>query len=260
VSTGALFAAGLLPAIVVGIAIVVVAILRRDKFPSGNAAQDSAAFWRLLLRSLPALLGVILLALVVVTGTATATEASAFAAVYSLLLAAAYRMPLKRVLAALAIAARLSGMLLFTIAAAGVLSWFLTTSGLATYVNELSSGVGGHAWVFMIAMVVVLVVVGSALEGLPAIILLSPLLIPQAQQLGIPPVQAGIVILLSMGMGIFLPPLGNGFYTSCTACGVAPGRALKATFVYMVPVIAGILVIAFVPTISTWLPGMFGIS
>lgn len=260
VSTGALFAAGLLPAIVVGIAIVVVAILRRDKFPSSHAGQDSASLWLLLLRSLPALIGVVVLALVVVTGVATATEASADAAVYSLVLAVVYRMPIKRVLAALAVAARLSGMLLFTIAAAGVLSWFLTASGLSTYVTDLSGKVGGHTWLFMIAMVVILAIVGSAVEGLPAIILLSPLLIPQAQQLGIPPVQAGIVILLSMGMGIFLPPLGNGFYTSCTACGVAPGRSLKATFVYMLPVVVGILVIAFVPVISTWLPGVFGLT
>jgi tripartite ATP-independent transporter DctM subunit len=260
VSTGALFAAGLLPAVVVGVAIVVVAILRRDKFPSAHAGADDASFWVLLVKSLPALIGVVVLALVVVTGAATATEASAVAAVYSLVLAAVYRMPFKRVLAALAIAARLSGMLLFTIAAAGVLSWFLTVSGLSTYVTDLSNKVGGHASLFMIAMIVILTIVGSAVEGLPAIILLSPLLIPQAQQLGIDPVQAGIVILLSMGMGIFLPPLGNGFYTSCTACGIAPGRALKATFIYMLPVVVGILVIAFVPVISTWLPGVFGLT
>jgi TRAP-type C4-dicarboxylate transport system permease large subunit len=109
-------------------------------------------------------------------------------------------------------------------------------------------------------MIVILVFVGSAVEGLPAIILLAPLLIPQAEQLGIDPVQAGIVILLSMGVGIFLPPLGNGYYTSCTACGVRPGRAIASTMVYMLPVIVGILVVAFVPVISTWLPGAFGLS
>ena len=63
-----------------------------------------------------------------------------------------------------------------------------------------------------------------------------------------------------MGVGIFLPPLGNGFYTSCTACAVAPGQALKTTFLYMVPVLVGTLVIAFVAPISTWLPGVFGLS
>jgi tripartite ATP-independent transporter DctM subunit len=260
VSTGALFAAGLLPAVVVGAVIVVVAVLRRDKFPSARAENDGAPLWLLLLRSVPSLIGIIVLAGVVATGSATATEASAVAAVYSIVLAVIYRMSFRRMLLAVGIAARLSGMLLFTIAAAGVLSWFLTVSGLASYAADLSDKVGGHAWLFMLAMIVILVVVGSAVEGLPAIILLAPLLIPQAEQLGIDPVQAGIVILLSMGMGIFLPPLGNGFYTSCTACGVRPGRALRATTIYMVPVIVGILVIAFIPVISTWLPGIVGLS
>lgn len=261
VSTGALFAAGILPAVVVGLAIIAVAMLRRDRFPSAHAREvEGPSFWRLILKGLPALIGIILLAGSVVTGSATATEASAVAAVYALVLAAAYRLPLKRVWTALAISARLSGMLLFTIAAAGVLSWFLTVSGLATYVEDLSAKVGNHASLFMIAMVVILIVVGSAVEGLPAIILLAPLLIPQAEQLGIDSIQTGIVILLAMGVGIFLPPLGNGFYTSCTACAVAPGQALKTTFIYMVPVLVGTLVIAFVAPISTWLPGVFGLS
>lgn len=260
VSTGALFAAGLLPAVVVGVVIIVVAMLRRDKFPSARTASDEVSLWFLLLKSAPALLGLIVLAGVLITGSATATEASAVAAVYSIVLAVVYRMSPRRMVRALGIAARTSGMLLFTIAAAGVLSWFLTVSGLASYVTDLSSKVGGHAPLFMLAMIVILVVVGSAVEGLPAIILLSPLLIPQAQNLGIDPIQAGIVILLSMGMGIFLPPLGNGFYTSCTACGVPPGRAIRATMVYMVPVVVGILVIAFVPVISTWLPAVLGLT
>jgi tripartite ATP-independent transporter DctM subunit len=260
VSTGALFAAGLLPAVVVGVAIVAVAVLRHEKFPSARASGVDESWWVLLAKSVPAMIGIIVLAGVVVTGTATATEASAVAAVYSVVLAFLYRTPPRRMVRAIGIAARLSGMLLFTIAAAGVLSWFLTVSGLSTYVTDLSSDVGGHASLFMIAMIVILVLVGSAVEGLPAIILLAPLLIPQAEQLGIDPVQAGIVILLSMGVGIFLPPLGNGYYTSCTACGVKPGRAVAATMVYMLPVIVGILVVAFVPEISTRLPDAFGLS
>jgi tripartite ATP-independent transporter DctM subunit len=260
VSTGALFAAGLLPAVVVGLAIIVVAVIRHEKFPSAHASGDDVAWWLLLVKSVPALIGIIVLAGVVVTGSATATEASAVAAVYSVVLAVLYRTPPRRMVRAIGIAARLSGMLLFTIAAAGVLSWFLTVSGLSTYVTDLSGKVGGHATLFMIAMIVILVFVGSAVEGLPAIILLARLLIPQAQQLGIVLVQAGIVILLSMGVGIFLPPLGNGYYTSCTACGVRPGRAIASTMVYMLPVIVGILVVAFVPVISTWLPGAFGLS
>lgn len=261
VSTGALFVAGLLPAVITGIAIIAVAMLRSRRLPSAHQdGTDQTPMLHLVVRGLPALGGIVMIAGSVVSGFATAEEASAVAAVYSLLLAAVYRIPLRAVLKAVLNAARLSGMLLFIIASVGVLSWFLTVSGLSTYVADLSNTVHGNAALFMVALIVVLIVLGSAFEGLPAIILLAPVLIPQASQLGIDQLQASITVLLAMGIGIFLPPLGNGFYTSCVACRVPPEAAVRSTLVYMLPVVAATLVVAFVPAVSTWLPHVLGVA
>lgn len=264
ISTGALFVAGLIPAVVVGVCIIAAVILwqlrRRRRLGAAAASTRSSAgkdepIWLLLVRALPALLGVVIIAGGIIFGIATPSEASAVAALYSLILVIVLFRPKPRVLIdSLAKTARLSAMLLFMVASAGALTWFLTTSGISQYVSDLSTALHGSVPLFLIAFIIILVILGSALEGIPAIIMLAPILIPQATDLGISDLQAGILFLLSLGVGIFLPPLGNGFYTSSVVTRVTPKEALAPTLRYMTAVVIGILLVAFIPAISTWLP------
>ena len=106
-------------------------------------------------------------------------------------------------------------MVLFTLAAAQTFSWTLSAAEVPQALAPLVFSWRDNAVLFLLASIVALVVLGSLLEGLPALLILAPLLLPIATQLGISGLHYGIVLLIAMGVGAFLPPLGVGFYIAC---------------------------------------------
>ncbi len=102
--------------------------------------------------------------------------------------------------------------------------------------------------------IVALIVLGSLLEGLPAILILAPLLLPLAPQAGVDPLHYGIVLLVAMGIGAFLPPLGVGFYIACSVVRANADRATRAMAPYFTVLLVGVLVVAFVPWFTMLLP------
>jgi TRAP-type C4-dicarboxylate transport system permease large subunit len=118
--------------------------------------------------------------------------------------------------------------------------------------------VGDNRYLFFAGSIVILVVVGSLLEGLPALIILGPILYPMATQLGIDGVHYAMVLLLSMGVGIFMPPLGIGFYVACSVMGTSVEDASKAIAPYILALLLGILSVAAFPIFSLALLHVFG--
>jgi TRAP-type C4-dicarboxylate transport system permease large subunit len=105
---------------------------------------------------------------------------------------------------------------------------------------------------FLIGSIVLLIVVGSLLEGLPALIILGPLLLPIANQLGIDSIHYATVILLAIGIGIFIPPIGVCFYISCAVAGSGIEASGKTMLPYLAVLILGVLTVAFVPWFTIW--------
>ena len=145
-----------------------------------------------------------------------------------------------RVLPMLVETAALSGAILFIIgtATATGMAWALTQSGFS---NSLASAMGslpGGAAGFMAVSIVAFIILGSVLEGIPAIVLFGPLLFPIAHQMGIHDVHYAMVVVLSMGIGLFAPPFGVGYYA---ACAIVP---------YLIALVIGLIVVAAVPWIS----------
>src|SRR5262249_20671829 len=110
---------------------------------------------------------------------------------------------------------------------------------------------------FLLGSIVLLMVVGALLEGLPALIILGPVLLPIAGSLGIDPVHYGIVMILAMGVGIFMPPIGIGFYISCAVMGSNVEPPSQAMAPYFVVLLIGVLTIAFVPWFTHAVPQLF---
>ncbi len=156
--------------------------------------------------------------------------------------------------------AAMSGVLLFIVACATSLSYVLTIQMIPQQIAELlvSIGMTQGAWVFLLLTVVLLIVFGAVLEGAPALIIFAPILVPIATQLGFSPLHFGIVMILAMGFGLFSPPIGLGLYTTCAICGVEMKHVIRPMVKYLVVSLFGIIVIAMVPTITTWLPGLAG--
>src|SRR6202007_530586 len=127
---------------------------------------------------------------------------------------------------------------------------------LAQAMIELSHRAG--SWMFMLLSIAILIVMGSGLEGAAALIIFGPLLVPVAGQLGIAPLHFGVVLVIAMGIGLFAPPLGLGLYGACLIGGVPIEVTVKPMLGYLGLLLACLLVIAFVPGITLWLPHAMG--
>ena len=119
----------------------------------------------------------------------------------------------------------------------------------------------GHihgTWLFILISIALLVVFGAVLEGAPALIIFGPLLTPIATQLGMNPLHYGIVLVIAMGLGLFSPPLGLGLYATCAVTGTRMAAVARPMAKYLLVLLVSLLVIAFVPALSLWLPARLG--
>ncbi len=262
ISIGGLFMAGLLPAGLMALALVAVCIIfgKRPEVVAEVAPHQS---WASLWGGGAAAFGLILLIFVgFKSGFATATEISAFAAVYAIVVGAGMFRELswRGAIASFAQAATRSGMVLFIVSTASSLAFMLTLQEVPHALGEAMISVSRNhgTWLFMVLAIAILVVMGSVLEGAAALVIFAPLLVPVATQLGVDPLQFGVVLVVAMGIGVFAPPLGLGLYSACLIGNVPFESTIKPILGYLAVLFAVLLVIAFVPAISTALPRALG--
>jgi tripartite ATP-independent transporter DctM subunit len=262
-SMGALFASGLLPAAVIALCLMVLVFLRvRKAQPNPLPPVARGSLRRLGLQAILPFSMPVLLFAGILTGFATPTEISAFAVLYGLLLATlVYReVGLRALTRVAADASTVAAMVLFTLAAAQTFSWTLSAAQMPQALAALVFSWRDNTTVFLLASIVALVVLGSLLEGLPALLILAPLLLPIATKLGISDLHYGIVLLIAMGVGAFLPPLGVGFYIACAIARAPMGASTRAMVPYVAVLLIGLLLVTFVPWFTLALPRAVGLA
>lgn len=202
--------------------------------------------------ALPGLALPVLIRYFVVSGIATATEVSVVGIIYTLLVGfLIYRQLDWRVIYPVLLdTVSLAGAILLIIATATSMGWALTQSGFAQQLAVMLSHSPGGATGIMLLSIVMFVILGSVLEGIPAMVLFGPLLFPVAQAAGINEVHYAIVAVLAMGVGLFAPPLGVGFYAACAIGKANPDDAVLPILPYMAALILALVVVALVPWIS----------
>ncbi len=225
VSTEALFTGGLLPAGVAALALIILIFFRSRRDPPGGEHAGAKETIRLLIIAIPALILPFLIRYAVIAGIATATEVATVGVVYSVIVGILIYRAFKigRVFPLLVETASLSGAILLIIGSASAMAWALTQAGFAQTLASIMGSLPGGKIGFMAVSIVLFVILGSVLEGLPAMVLFGPLLFPIAEQAGIHVVHYAIVAILAMGVGLFSPPFGVGFYQTCLI-----GRASSA--------------------------------
>ena len=254
VSISALFTGGLLPGIVLAFALCVLVWWRSRKTTPASASRASMReIGTTLLVAVPSLALPVVIRFAVVEGIATATEVSTVGIVYAVLagLLIYRRFDIKRIGPMLVETAALSGAILIIIGTATAMAWALTQSGFSHSLAAFMEHLPGGAVAFMAVSVVMFVLLGSVLEGIPAIVLFGPLLFPIAREVGIHEVQYAMVVILSMGLGLFAPPFGVGYYGACAVSKIHPDDGIRPIIGYMIALFIGIVVIAAVPWIST---------
>ncbi|MBP1299769.1 tripartite ATP-independent transporter DctM subunit [Bradyrhizobium elkanii] len=253
VSIAALFTGGLLPGIVlaVGLCAVVWWRYRREDLSDVRRATRRE-IGRAFLIAVPAIALPFVIRAAVVQGVATATEVSTIGIVYSTLtgLLIYRQFDWRRLYPMLVETAALSGAILFIIGAATGMAWAPTQSGFSASLAKFMTSLPGGMPIFLVVTVIAFVILGSVLEGIPAIVLFGPLLFPIARQVGVHEVHYAMVVVLAMGIGLFAPPFGVGYYAACAISRIHPDEGMGPIVAYIVALLLGTFVVAAVPWIS----------
>ncbi|ALK28941.1 TRAP transporter large permease subunit [Burkholderia plantarii] len=263
ISIAGLFLAGVVPAVVLAVALAVVAVIAGRRIDVAAALPNPRHWLPLAGGALVALVMIAMIGKGVTSGIATSTEVSAFAVVYALLVGwLAFRELTPRSIVRVFVrSASMASSILFIVAAASSVSFALTVEQIPALVSD-SMIAFAHQYgptLFVLLSVLLMIVFGAVLEGAPALIIFGPLLTPIATQLGIDPLHFGTVIVVAMGLGLFAPPVGLGLFATCAITGTDVKAVARPMLKYLVVLCAALVVLILVPSFSLWLPNRFGL-
>ena len=257
-----MFIAGIIPAAVLAVALIVAVVIRsRIKgFHKGPPFHLGRAL-RSMPPAIPALIVPVIVVGGIVGGIASPTESASLAVVYAFAVAVfVYRsIGWRTCWIALRDATLIAGMVLFMIAASNLLSQAIVTDGLGRTLAAAFATLESPT-IYLFVTMFVMIVIGFVLEGLPAILIAAPILLPIAIKFGIEPLQYGMVLAIAMGIGVFMPPVGIGYYVAC-AIGEAPVNAtMRPSVIYNTFLLLGLVVVILFPQLTVWLPHTFGMK
>lgn len=254
VSIAGLFQSGVVIAMVLLIAL---AILARWKARHEIMDQVKRASWSIIGRALliaaPALVLPFLIRSAVGGGVATATEVSTIAVLYAMIIGQVLYGGLgwRKVYDMLVETAALSGAILLILGTASAMAWAITQSGVVQSLSHFLTTLPGGVVSFMIVTILIFLILGCLLEGLPAILILAPIMFPIARKLGIHDIHYSMVVVTAMNIGLMMPPIGIGFFVACRIGNTSPDEVMGAIWPYIMALIAGLVIIAAVPWLST---------
>ncbi len=253
VSISALFTGGLLPGVVLAITLGILVWWRyRGEDLSHVKRASGRDIGKAFIISLPAIALPFVIRAAVVEGVATATEVSTIGIVYAVLagLLIYRQFDWSRLKPMLVDTACLSGAILLIIGTATGMAWGLTQSGFSRSLAAAMTGLPGGGATFIAVSIVAFVILGSVLEGIPAIVLFGPLLFPIARLVGVHEVHYAMVVILAMGIGLFAPPFGVGYYAACAIGRVDPAEGIRPILGYLLALLVGLIIVAIFPWIS----------
>ena len=253
ISIGALFQGGLIPAVICTLALVIVVYFRAGRVDVSAMTRPSfRVIMRAFIIALPALALPIVIRTAVVEGVATATEVSVIGVIYTLLIGIVFYRELewRRMYPILVATVSLTGAVLLILGMAIAMAWALTQSGFARQLVVAMAAMPGGAWGFLAVSILGFIVLGSVLEGLPAILVFAPLLFPASRALGIHDIHYSMVIIIAMGIGLYAPPLGIGYYSACAIAQVPPDESMIRIWPYLGALLLALILIAAVPWFS----------
>lgn len=262
-SIGALFLGGIVPGILIGLGMMIfIYILAVKRNYPRTARTEFSKFLKLLMETIPALLTVVIIIGGIISGFFTATEAAAVASLYTLLISMFYykTLKLKDLPKILVDTLALSSLSLFALAAASALGELMSYYQLGAMAQEFFTNNVGAEWLFILIIIAFFLFVGTFMDAIPAMILFVPIILPTALEFGIEPVHLGLIVVITLAIGLVTPPYGL-----CLLLAAKIGNlSIERSFVTVIPYIAIILIvllfIAFFPDIAFYLPKMINPS
>lgn len=261
ISVGALFMAGYLPGAILAIALMVGSYILSVKhnYPKGEPFSIKT-FFRQLIKSIWALLAVIIVVVGVVGGVFTATESAAIAVIYSLIVSVfVYKgLTWKGVWKNLEKCIETLAIVLILIAMSSAFGACLTLLHVPAKAASLITGISDNPIVVTLLLNLILLILGMIMDMSPIILIATPILLPVAQSVGIHPIQFGIMMILNCGIGLLTPPVGAVLFIGSAVAKRPMEKVVRATLPFYICMIVALLLISFIPAISLWLPTITG--
>lgn len=254
-----LFAGGIIPGLLMALALLGVSFFLAWKrgYPKQAPTPFKAAMVALLV-ALPAMVVPLIILGGILSGLTTITEASGFAAVYAIVIGVVFYRNLtwRKIGDALVTTVRFSGVVFFLLATSAVLGWFVTRSGIARDAASMITTFSDVAFVQLMLVCLLLLLIGTVMDVLPALVVIAPVLVPAMMQLGFDPLHFAILMIVVLNISNVTPPVGMTLMTAARIAEVPYERAIVASLPFYVSFIVVIVLLAAFPALSTWIPSL----
>ncbi len=261
VSVSALFMAGYIPGILMGLATMVIAYFyaKRHQYPVSPAVSWSEGL-KVFLDAVPSLMLIVVVIGGIVKGIFTATEGAGVAVVYCLILSLMYKsLTWESFMDILLKSAVTSGIVLFLISTSSAMSWVMAYSGIPATISNALMGVSDNPYIILLLMNIILLVVGMFMDITPAILIFTPIFLPIAMKLGMSSVQFGVMLIFNMCMGTMTPPVGSVLFVSCGISHVSIEDIFRQLLPYLAALFVILLAVTFIPELSLYVPRAMGL-
>ena len=262
VSVSALFMAGYLPGILTGVAIMLVAawFAARNKYPVGEKVSLPNTL-RIFFRAIPSLMLLVIVIGGILVGWFTATEASAIAVLYALVLSFIYKeLTWKKLPEVLLRSAKTTAIVLLLVATCTGLSWIMSYENIPQTVSSIMLSLTDNPILILLIINLILLVVGIFMDMTPAVLIFTPIFLPiVTQQLGMDPVHFGIMMVLNLCVGLCTPPVGSVLFIGCSVAGIKIDRVIRPLLPMFIAMVVVLLMVAFIPELSLLVPRLFGL-
>lgn len=262
VSIAAIFIAGVIPGIVMGLCIMAVCLIHAvRKGDKGGAKCGRRQIWIAFRRAFLSLFLMVVIIGGILGGIFTATEAAAVAVAYSLILAmAVYRevkwRDLPDILRQTGVT---TAVVMLLIAVSSSMSWIMTIANIPQTISSALVAVSENRFVLLLIINLLLLAVGTFMDMTPAVLIFTPIFLPVARQLGMSDIQFGIMMIANLCIGLCTPPVGSCLFLGCGIGKTSIANVTKPMIPFFIAMIVAVLLITFIPALSMWLPGIAGL-
>jgi len=261
-SVAALFLAGYIPGILTGLFLMglAAAMAYRKNYPAGERTSLKKAML-IFMDAIPSLLLLVIVIGGITSGIFTATEASAVAVLYTLILGAIYReIKIKDLPSLVLKSVQTSSVVLFLVATSIGLSWVMSYENIPQEVSHALLGLSSNKLVILLIINIILLIVGTFMDMTPAVLIFTPIFLPivTSPEIGLDPVHFGIIMVLNLCVGLTTPPVGSLLFIGCSVADIGIEKVIKPLIPMFAAMIIVLLLVTYLPDLSLWLPRIFG--
>lgn len=259
-SIAALFLAGYIPGFLWMLACSVVAfvIAKRHNYTASERVTFKMAM-KTFIDAIPSLLMIVIVIGGIVIGVFTATEASAIAVVYSLILSFAYKtVKLRDLPKILMESVELTTIIMLLVAGSSVMSWIMSYTGIPQAVSDLVVGISDNPIIILLIINIFLLLIGLFIDITPAILIFTPIFLPIVTSFGMDPIHFGIMLVMNLSVGNITPPVGSSLFAGASVANLDMEVVIKPLLPFYAVIILALLLVTYVPAFSMFLPKLFG--